>query len=454
MPADRLDDPAAALRSAAAAPRAPVDPDAVIARGAALRRQRVAVRMVLALALAIPAATGILTLTGGSAVDMADRPDTGVVPATLAAQEEAPTTLVDGTPVETAPEAVRRRFTRPVVAAARPATVPDYLAAPCDRVRSLGGADSDRLTRLRDDARAEVVHVGPHAVTSLAVGSAPAPPAYPDAFAVACMGVPAGSDGLAAPGAVVTHLYRGWTGYLTPQDPGEDGRAWWMSALPVPRGAAWAVQEEPGWWLAYDVTGADWMLAQAGRAAGAAEDVAFPGARVVFLDAAGDLLGEERLGREAINEEAPFLQRQPAPARIRFPDEAALRTELAAGPVPACAEEVTACVWVADVAGRIVALSAAGPVPDEVPPLGQVGWCPSSGRFEGEGGASAYAPDGTWLAGPSRTGLHGYGVRLEDGGVVVDLARFHFGPTRPADGGEARGDGACDDLEEPGFPMP
>jgi hypothetical protein len=444
-----------ALKAAAPPPRRPVDPAAVLQRGRVLRRRRTAARAALSLVLVLPLAGVLVSLARTPAIELAE--GGGSIPATLPATEEPPVALVDGSAPPDLPSAVRARFDQPVVGTARLAALPEGLTADCTAPPAgSAGSPGLRQQRLIEVAGAPVVHVGPAMVASLQVGEAPAPPPFPDRYAVTCVGAPdatSASGGLVGHGPALTHLYAGWTGL----DAGETAPATlrWISAVEVPDGAAWAVQEQHGWWLAYDVDAAPWLLVQTAEAvpdgAGPAE-VGFPGARVVFLDAGGRTMAEERIGTDAIRADAPFLRSQATGARIRMGEEGALRAALVDGPVPVCADERAVCVWVSLDGAEIVALSAASPLPAEVPPFGFVGWCPSEGVFAESSAGSRFARDGTWARGPAPTDLHRYGVVVEDGEVTIDLGRFSFGDDRPPSA--AAGGGTCADLQPPGFPAP
>jgi hypothetical protein len=458
--ADGLDDLRGALRTAAPGPAGPVDPHAVLARSVALARRRTAGRALLVLLVLLPLAGVVAALTRSGQVDLAE--GGGSIPATLAATEEPPAVLADGSAPAEVPAAIRARFDAPVVgtrrADAAPPGLSDACAAPAGPLAV--GPGAGRLPRLADATGPALVHLGPEVASLLRTGVAAAPPGYPDAYSLTCIARPDPAGRLATEGAALQHLYAGWTGYDPPTDgaAAEGAPAVWVSAIAVPPGAAYAVQEQPGWWLAYDVTGAAWMLAQSTRAipdGSAIEDVGFPGGRIVFLAADGTELGEERLGREAIRADAPFLASQATAARIRLGAEAVLRAELADGPVPACAEERTACVWVVDVDGELLALSAAGPRPSAVPPFGEVGWCAAEGRFAESTSSVRYGPDGS--PGPlAPIGLNRYAVVVTDGEVTVDLAQFSFGPQRdPADASDsAAPPPPCAELAPAGFPLP
>jgi hypothetical protein len=456
-----------ALRAAAPEPRAPVDPHAVVARGRRLARRRTALQAAAVLLLVVPAVAAAVALTRPS-VDLAE--GGGPVPASLDATSEPPGSLVGGVAPPEVPAVVRARFDQPVVGTQRLTSLPPELAD-CDRAVPPTDAEAarGRWQRLLDAAGPVDGHRGPRAVTSLRTGAASAPPGYPDAYAGVCIGQRTAAGDWTAPGAGLTHLYDRWTGIASPLLAQGDSitEVAWATALAVPEGAAWAVQEHPGWWLAYEVDGASWLLVQSwedtfdvldttvldpGLAHASA---AFPGARVVFLDGDAAVLADERVGTDAIRDDAPFLASQAVGARIRF-DEAALRADLADGPVPACAEEVTVCVWMVDADGELLALSAASPLPADVPPLGAVGWCPGEGVFAGVTARTRwFAADGSWQVGSAPSSMHRYEVEVGDGEVVVDLSRFSFGAEHPADA-EPKGPPppSCTDIVEPGFDLP
>lgn len=431
MPADRPEEPGAALRAAAARPRRLVDPAQVLRRAEVLRRRRAATRAVAVVALLVPALGAALLLRPGPDVELAraDRYGGGTIPATLADTEDPPAALADGRPVGTVPGAVTRRFDEPVVAASVTGALSDR--GGCGTWPRAGppedlAGENVRFAALQAAAEPAGGVVGPHLRTDLEVGSAAAPPGYPDAYGMACVDAGReGSRGVRFP----QHLFTG----LTTHHGLADGRAVWTTALALPPSAAWVVQEEPGWWLAYPVAGRQWLLTEVSRVTpdelDAPADVGFPGLRAVMLDAEGGVIAEHRQ-RDALLEDAPFFADQGVGARIRAGEEDAAIARAAEEPFLACADRVTVCVWLSTVDGELLALSAAGPFPDDVPPVGYVTWCGAADRFLGPISGSEFDRRGAWAGGPPATGMNRYAVTVSGGEAVVDLSRFAFGPQR------------------------
>lgn len=451
MPADPLTDPGRTLREAAARPRQPVDAGRVLARGEHLRRRRAGLRAAAAALLLVPIAAVAIVLVRPAPLELGagDPYDGDIVPASLAASEQAPDTLADGAPAGPVPDAVTRRFAEPVRATERLRELPEDLEQVC---RPRGPLAAERgpalpsVWQVQDQAADDWVgHVGPHVATTIAALQATTPPGYPDRVSLTCVATHVSeqigstrsgewqSEGLAA-----EHLFPGWTG-ISRFHGGDAASVTWVTALPVPSGAAWAVQEHPGWWLAYDVAGAPWLLAHTSRRAPAdpadLDDVGFPGARVVFLDADGRVLGEERKGTDAIGADAPFFSSQATDAVIDLGDVDTLREDLGDGPVLVCADDTAVCAWVVDVDGELHAHAAAGPHPRDTPPFGFVAWCADpayEGRlvFEGTTTSSVFDAGGAYVAGDAPSGLNGYDVVVDGGQAHVDLSAFRFGEVR------------------------
>jgi hypothetical protein len=170
----------------------------------------------------------------------------------------------------------------------------------------------------------------------------------------------------------------------------------------------------------------------------------------VFVDPLGRVLADRRTDGGAIPRDAPLFTPQRAGAPITVGRASQVRARLGAGgdPLPVCAADRGVCVWLVDLDGDLVALSAAGPHPLDVMPLGTVGYCPAGGTFQGTSTGSVFDRRGRLLDGASPSGLHRYDVVEEGGQVLVDLDSFVFGPDveeRLADPGAAR----CPDPVEP-----
>lgn len=126
--------------------------------------------------------------------------------------------------------------------------------------------------------------------------------------------------------------------------------------------------------------------------------------------------------------------------------EADVRAAVADGPVRVCLDGEQPCAWVDDVGGELVALSAAGPVRDELGRAG-VGWCASAGYYGSNNTGARYDRMGRLVRGPARRGLDRYRIAVRDGLVRVDFADLRAGPqahqtteTIPAEGPD------CEDI--------
>lgn len=448
MPADPLAHPAGALREAARPPRAPVEAERVLARARALRRRRAGWTAAAAVLVAAVASLALLAPT--DLVRFADGGDGASVEATLTGEEPPPEALADGSPPPAVPGAVAARFPGPVVGTRRDDALAGRPPEPCgstplaaaqDEVAARAGRRLDALARA---ARPVATHVGPGVATTLAVGSSAAAPGYTGLHAAVCIARHDG-EGWRSEGLGVDHLYDRWTATTHVDDDRLPAPHAQVTAFEVPAGAAWAVQEQPGWWLAYDVGGDDWMLAHTVARGG---EAAFPGARVVFVDGGGAVLADRSTGPFAIPADAPMFRPQTADASLEVGRASQVRARLAGrAPLAVCAEEHGACVWLVSDGDGLAALSAAGPHPLDVPPLGTVAYCPAEDTFQGSTTGSVFDRAGRLLDGPAPSGLHRYEV-VEDGGtVLVDLRAFAFGPER--DERDARPDAPrCDALRE------
>lgn len=131
----------------------------------------------------------------------------------------------------------------------------------------------------------------------------------------------------------------------------------------------------------------------------------------------------------------------PSPTRtVNLGNEAAVRATVGERPHRVCLDAGQPCAWIDEVGGDLLALSAAGPVRDELGRAG-IGWCPSSGYYGSNNTGSRYDPRGRLVEGPAKRGLDRYRIVVRDGQVVVDFTDLRAGKqahhtteTLPADG--------------------
>jgi hypothetical protein len=331
-----------------------------------------------------------------------------------------PDQLADGTVPPGLPDAVTGRFDAPVVGTLElseaPATIADRCQAPFD-AEQLDAAALERIDEVIREGAITDLRMGPEVVSVLRTGRAESPPRFPDVWALSCLG--RYEDGQWVARAPRLDFARDGAGGAADAGPGVTARL-----VQVPAAATWAVQERDGWWLASAVDPGSWaQLIVEGTRTGS--DV-----RVVFLDDDGTLVEDRRLALPATGVAAELAQGAGGEVEIGPVQEVLAAVEEA--PVRGCATAEPVCVWVTQVGSELVAHAAYGPHQLDVPPFGEVGWCPAAERFQGTVTRSQFAVDGAWRSGIAPRGSTGFGLRFDSGVVVVDLGDVRLG--EPATG--------------------
>lgn len=329
---------------------------------------------------------------------------------------QQPTTLVDGSPVPDVPEPIAARFEAPVVAGAAVAEVPAGIAEQCAEpfsTEQLDGPALDRITEVVDQGAVEGVHIGPDALSVLRTGTAQSPPDWPSTWVLSCIGR-LEDDGWAARPPRLNFARQGDRG-ASDAGPGVAARL-----TTVPQGADWAVYERDGWWQALPVTGQQWaQLVVAGERSN-------DPLRTVFLDDEGTVVADTVLERPAgpavaVDEDE---DEDTATGDARVVDVGGVDEVLAEvedGAVRRCADVLEICVWLSLVDSEVEAHAAHGPHPLDVPPFGELGWCPAAGRLQGTVTRSQFLPDGSWRGGVAGRNADAFPVRFSSGRVLVDL---------------------------------
>lgn len=337
---------------------------------------------------------------------------------------EVPTSLADGSELPGVPEIISSQFSAPVIGTARVAQVPDSLDDRCSRPfdeEQLDPAALQRINQVVDAGSVADLRIGPEVVSVLRAGPADSPPGWPDTWVLSCLGRFT-DDGWVARPPRLDFARAGDRGASDPE-PGVAARI-----ARVPGSATWAAQERDGWWLAAPVQPGGWVqLVVSNQRAN--EPV-----RVVFLDEEGNVVADERLTRPAAaTADAEEEQQQQAPARtLEVGVVSEVLSAVQEGPIRACAEDIDTCVWVSQVGAELEAHAAYGPHHLDVPPFGELGWCPGARRFQGTVTRSQFNLDGEWRSGLAPSGTDGYQLRFEQGNVVVDLGNRM--PGAPASG--------------------
>ena len=341
-----------------------------------------------------------------------------------ASSGNVPEALVDGSELPEVPAAVTDRFEAPVVGTARVANVPEQVGDQCARPFSEGQLDPVALERINgvlDDGVVTDLRMGPEVVTVLRTGAASSPPAWPDTWVLSCL-VRYEDGAWAARPPRLDFAHPGGRG-AADSGPGVVARI-----ARVPEDATWAVQERDGWWLAAPAQAGGWMQLVV------SSDRASAPLRVVFLDDEGTVVADQTLEPPAtVEEEVQEEQSRTGAGRtltVGAVDEVLAAVEEA--PMRACADDVGVCVWLSMVGSELAAHATDGPHHLDVPPFGELGWCPDAGRFQGTVTRSQFTVAGDWRSGIARRGADEYPLRFQSGQVVVDLDR------RTA--GEAAGD--------------
>lgn len=117
----------------------------------------------------------------------------------------------------------------------------------------------------------------------------------------------------------------------------------------------------------------------------------------------------------------------PSPARtMDLGSTSEVRAAVRDEPRRVCLEGGQPCAWIDEVGGDLIALSAAGPVRDELGRAG-IGWCSSSGYYGSNNTGARYDRLGRLVDGPARRGLDRYRVAVRDGRVTVDFTDLRTG---------------------------
>lgn len=325
-----------------------------------------------------------------------------------------PETLADGSPLPELPEAVTSRFEAPVIGTARVADVPESLGDQCARPFSQEQIDGPALQRINDVVDEGVIvdlRMGPEVVSVLRTGTADSPPAWPDTWVLSCLARHEDGEWIARPPRL--DFARSGDRGAADSVPGVTARI-----TDVPTDAGWAVQERDGWWLAAPAQPGGWIQLMV-----SSEQAAEP-LRVVFLDEEGNLLEDRTLpppgGPEAVvGDESDDRRGRGRTLTIGTVDEVLAAVE--DGPVRACEDDLQICVWVSLVGSELAAHAASGSHHLDVPPFGELGWCPGADRFQGTVTRSQFAIDGSWRSGIAPRGADAYPLRFVSGEVVVDL---------------------------------
>lgn len=353
-----------------------------------------------------------------------------------------PASLADGSTLPELPEPISERFAAPVVGTSPAATIPDPLAEQCRTpftAEQIDPAAVERISGVVAQGQVTDLRLGPEVLSVLHTGPADSPPEWSDTWVLSCLG----------------RLEDGqWAAKPPRLDFAEEGDRGAGDAVPgvvarmatVPEGATWAVHERDGWWLAAPVEPESWvqLIVEAERADAEV--------RVVFLNDEGDVISDRRLPVPGSGETADAADGEVAPGRrpsSRTLDAGAVNEILAAaqeGPVRRCAEDLGQCVWITRVGSELQAQAAYGPHHLDVPPFGDLGWCPDARRFQGTVTRSQFLPDGEWRAGIADRGADAFPLRFSDGRVIVDLGNLM--PGEPA-AGESGASTLCVFTDEP-----
>jgi len=103
-----------------------------------------------------------------------------------------------------------------------------------------------------------------------------------------------------------------------------------------------------------------------------------------------------------------------------------VRKLVAHRPRRACYRGAQPCAWVTVVDGRLLALTASGPLGEEAGRQG-VGWCPGSGGYGANTTGSRFDAAGEVVRGPAPRGLDRYRVVEGPEGLVLDFSSLTTG---------------------------
>jgi hypothetical protein len=303
-----------------------------------------------------------------------------------------PTSLADGSELPTVPEQITSRFAAPVLGSARVAQVPDSLGDRCARPfdeERLDPAAYERITQVVASGSATDVRIGPEVVSVLRTGAADSPPGWPNTWVLSCLGRFT-DDGWVARPPRLDFARQGDRG-ASDSEPGVTARV-----ARVPGRATWAVQERDGWWLAAPVQPGGWM--QLVVATERRDDPI----RVIFMDAEGEIVADERLARPGEDLADAQQRRRASGGTLEIGAVGEVLSAVEEAPTRMCAADLDLCVWVSQVGSELQAHAAHGPHHLDVPPFGELGWCPGARRFQGTMTRSQFNPAGAWRSGRSR----------------------------------------------------
>lgn len=328
-----------------------------------------------------------------------------------------PTALADGSALPDVPSEITDRFAAQVVGTAEVANPPEELTQRCAQpfsAEQLDAAALERINEVVSDGRVADLRIGPEVLSVLRTGAADSPPEWPQAWLLSCLARLEDGQWTARPPRL--DFARNGDRGAADAEPGVAGRI-----AEVPSGATWAVHERDGWWMAAPVTSPGWVQLVVNL-----ERARAP-VRVVFLNDDGEVISDSRLtipeapGTSAEDGESGGNQ---GPSTARTLDVGTVDEILSAvqeGPVRGCADDLDVCVWITRIGSELQAHAAHGPHHLDVPPFGELGWCPEAGRFQGTVTRSQFLPDGSWRTGVAPRGADAFPLRFSSGRVLVDL---------------------------------
>ena len=368
-----------------------------------------------------PLAIGMVTLFAVFVVTRAaTMGDADTIALSAAPEGAIPTALADGSPLPEVPEEITGRFAAPVVGTAPVSDLPEGLDEICAQPFSVDQVDQaavERIDAVLSDGDIVDQRLGPDALTVLRVGEADSPPDWPRAWFLSCLG--RYDDGDWAARAPRLDFARSGDRGATDDQPGVAARP-----VKVPPEATWAVQERDGWWLAAPVEPDGWVQLMVPL------DRSRAPLRVVFLNDGGNVLADEVVTIPTSLPGQTDDDADGAPAGDRTLDVGGVDQILSAvteGPVRRCADNLNVCVWITLVGSELQAHAAHGTHALDVPPFGELGWCPGSNRFQGTLTRSQFLPDGSWRAGVAPRNADAFPLRFSSGRVVVDLGERLIG---------------------------
>lgn len=356
--------------------------------------------------------------------------DTGGFGGTAQPETPMPTRLVDGSRLPEVPEPLTRRFGEDIVLARRLDEVPEPIDQSCRHPYDNRGKSAlGRIQQLIDTSATSGVHLGPDALTHLAIAVSDAPPGYPREVAIACVARQGEQEGQLSVGKpYLDFALDGRPGARMPEPTLR------TRLVRIPVGARWAVEPRGGWWLAYDVRDISWVLMTLPDAIQDDDPL-----RVTFVDDTGSVVTEQPVGPTR----PAALADHSADFELIAGDVTEVLDRLEKGPLRACEQgNTTVCVWLAfNELQEVQAFAAHGPHPLDTPPMGFVGYCPAAELFQGTVTTAQFRTDGSWAGGPVTRGLDRYAVRFEAGKVVIDLSEHVVGD--PAEDDPVEGEPNC-----------